>query len=65
MSIETIAEIGIRMAARKLGVHFEPLPVDSSTARLDVEDAFLEDCICELVPAKKSLQKPGFDSEPE
>ncbi len=65
MSIETTAEVLMRLAARKLGIKYEPLPVDSSATSLDVENAFMEDLIKEAKPATKSRSYPTFDSEPE
>ncbi len=55
----------MRLAARKLGIKYEPLPVDSSATSLDVENAFMEDLIKEAKPATKSRSYPTFDSEPE
>ena len=65
VTLEAIAEIETRLAARKLGVKFETLPVNSSPTLLDVEDAFLEDVVKEPKLPLKSVSKPTFDSEPE
>lgn len=65
MSAETVAEIGLRLAARKMNVKWEPLPVDSSATRLDVEDAFFEDAKDFETTPKKIPQRKYFDIEPE
>lgn len=65
MSAETIEEIELRLAARKMNIKWEPLPVDSSATRLDVEDVFFEDAKDFEAAPKKIPQRKYFDVEPE
>ncbi len=63
---ETVLEITRRLAARKFGLKFDPLPPTASPKLLDVEEAFPDT----VFTSKKATEFPNaesaaFDSEPE